>query len=60
MGRLIDADEFEKRIKPYDTEDPIDKALYNFAHGKLVETPSAEKTGKWQYNDEAYPYENPY
>lgn len=40
--RLIDADEYEKRIKPYDTEDPMDKALYNFAHGKLIETSTAQ------------------
>lgn len=42
MGRLIDVDEFEKRIKPYDTEDDIDKALYNFAHYHLVTTPTAQ------------------
>ena len=47
MGRLIDAEEYEKRIKPYDTEDVMDKALYNFAHRKLIETPTAVKTGKW-------------
>ncbi|MBQ6482731.1 MAG: hypothetical protein IJI45_16605 [Anaerolineaceae bacterium] len=40
--RLIDADEYEKRIKPYDTEDIMDKALYNFAHNKLITTPSAQ------------------
>lgn len=40
--RLIDADEYEKRIKPYDTEDDMDKALYNFAHDKLVTTPTAQ------------------
>ena len=48
--RLIDADEYEKRIKPYDTEDDMDKALYNFAHYHLVTTPSVQlerKTGKW-------------
>lgn len=46
--RLIDADEYEKRIKPYDTEDVMDKALYNFAHGKLIETSTAEpRKGKW-------------
>ena len=49
MGRLIDADEYEKRIKPYDTEDVMDKALYNFAHRQLIATPTAEKTGKWEY-----------
>jgi len=48
MGRLIDTDEYEKRIKPYDTEDAMDKALYNFAHDKLVTTPTAQpKTGRW-------------
>lgn len=35
-------DEYEKRIKPYDTEDVMDKALYNFAHNHLVTTPSAQ------------------
>ena len=44
MGRLIDADEYEKRIKPYDTEDVMDKALYNFAHEKLITTSTAEPT----------------
>ena len=42
MGRLIDVDEYEKRIKPYDTEDVMDKALYNFAHDHLVTTPTAQ------------------
>ena len=45
--RLIDADEYEKRIKPYDTEDAMDKALYNFAHTHLIETSTVEKKGKW-------------
>ncbi|MBR2561237.1 MAG: DUF551 domain-containing protein, partial [Eubacterium sp.] len=43
MGRLIDADEYEQRIKPYDTEDVMDKALYNFAHGKLITTSTAQQ-----------------
>lgn len=47
MGRLIDADEYEKRIKPYDTEDVMDKALYNFSHTKLLSTPTARPNGKW-------------
>ena len=49
--RLIDADEYEKRIKPYDTEDSMDKALYNFAHYHLITTPSEQserKQGKWK------------
>ena len=43
MGRLIDTDEYEKRIKPYDTEDVMDKALYNFAHNNLITTPTAQQ-----------------
>lgn len=49
--RLIDADEYEKRIKPYDTEDDMDKALYNFAHYHLVTTPSAQPDeNKYEYH----------
>lgn len=51
MGRLIDTDEYEKRIKPYDTEDVMDKALYNFAHNNLITTPTAQperKNGQWE------------
>lgn len=40
--RYIEADEFEKRIKPYDTDDPVDKAMYNFALNKMLCTPTAE------------------
>lgn len=51
MKRYIDTDEFEKRIKPYDTDDHMDKALYNFAHNKMMDTPTADvverKVGKW-------------
>jgi hypothetical protein len=49
--RLIDADEYEKRIKPYDTEDDMDKALYNFAHYHLVTTPSAQPFHNITMND---------
>jgi hypothetical protein len=38
--RLIDAEEFEKRIKPYDTTDTMDKALYNFAHNQVICMPT--------------------
>ena len=39
--RLIDADEFERRIKRYDTTDYADKALYNFAHNEMITMPTA-------------------
>ena len=38
--RLIDADEFERRIKKYDTTDYADKALYNFAHNEMITMPT--------------------
>ena len=54
MPRYIKTDEFEKRIKPYDTNDPVDKALYNFAHNKMMDTSTADvverKRGKWKLN----------
>lgn len=46
----ISREEFERRIKPYDTQDPMDKALYNFAHNILISCPSVqpeEYTGHW-------------
>lgn len=46
----ISREDFEKRIKPYDTEDDMDKALYNFAHNTLICCPSVkpkEKVGRW-------------
>lgn len=58
MKRYIDANEFEKRIKPYDTDDIIDRALYNFAHNKMMEAPTADVRenvhGKWLYTDDLY------
>lgn len=46
----ISREEFERRIKPYDTEDKTDKALYNFAHNTLIGCPSVTpqpKRGHW-------------
>ena len=40
--RLIDADEFEKRISEYNTTDITDSILYNFAHSKLISMPTIQ------------------
>ena len=42
MTRYINADEFEKRIKQYDTDDPIDKGLYNFARNLMMFTSTVD------------------
>lgn len=42
MMRYVSEDEFEKRIKPYDTDDPIDKAFYTFAHNIMLCTSTAD------------------
>lgn len=44
--RLIDADEFERRIKRYDTTDYADKALYNFAHNEMITMPTVDVLDK--------------
>jgi len=41
MKEFIDREEFLKRIKPYDTSDKKDKALYNFALSEMMGTPNA-------------------
>lgn len=52
MSDYISREEFENRIKPYDTSDSTDKALYNFAHNTLICCPSADVRenihGEWE------------
>lgn len=38
--RLIDADAMMKRLKAWDTNDAIDKALYNFTSCRISEAPT--------------------
>lgn len=48
--RLIDADEMIKRLQEWNTDDAMDKALYNFTMHRILEQPTIEperKTGKW-------------
>ena len=52
--RLIDADEFERRIKRYDTTDYADKALYNFAHNEMITMPTVDVLNKIRAEIEDY------
>lgn len=56
MNRYIDTDDFEKLIKPYNTDDIIDGALYNFAHNHMMDTPTADVRenvhGEWIKNED--------
>lgn len=49
--RLIDADEMIKRLQEWNTNDAMDKALYNFTMHRILEQPTIEpkrKTGEWR------------
>lgn len=52
--RLIDADAMMKRLKKWDTNDAIDKALYNFALSRVLEAPTVvperKRPGHWILN----------
>ena len=48
--RAIDADEMIKRLQEWNTNDAMDKALYDFTMHRILEQPTIEperKTGKW-------------
>lgn len=61
MSDYISRKEFENRIKPYDTSDSMDKALYNFVHNTLICCPSADVRenihGEWKRISPAGIYE---
>ena len=59
MARLIDADEFERRIKKYDTTYYADKALYNFAHNEMITMPTVCDIEQIRAEIEALPRELP-
>lgn len=40
--RLIDADEMLKRLESWNTDDEMDKALYNFTLSRIIEQPTVE------------------
>lgn len=50
MAEYIEREEFLKRIKPYDTEDKTDKALYNFALNQMMGTPNADVVEREKIN----------
>lgn len=53
MTRLIDADEMLKRLESWNTDDEMDKALYNFTLNRIIEQPTVKavpvRHGKWIY-----------
>ena len=42
MTRLIDADEMLKRLESWNTDDEMDKALYNFTLSRIIEQPTVD------------------
>ena len=42
MSRLIDADEMLKRLESWNTDDEMDKALYNFTLNRIIEQPTVD------------------
>lgn len=53
MTRPIDADEMLKRLESWNTDDDMDKALYNFTLNRIIEQPTVDaepvRHGKWDY-----------
>lgn len=53
MTRPIDADEMLKRLESWNTDDDMDKALYNFTLNRIIEQPTVDAEpvihGKWDY-----------
>lgn len=51
MTRLIDVDEMLKRLESWNTDDEMDKALYNFTLSRIIEQPPVDavpvRHGKW-------------
>lgn len=45
--RLIDADKMAKRLEEWNTADPMDKALYNFAMSRINEQPTVQPEPHW-------------
>ena len=51
MTRLIDADEMLKRLESWNTDDEMDKALYNFTLSRIIEQPTVDVIPvQWLYD----------
>lgn len=49
--RLIDADEMLKRLESWNTDDEMDKALYNFTLSRIIEQPPVDAIPvEWLYD----------
>lgn len=60
MTRLIDAGEMLKRLESWNTDDEMDKALYNFTLSRIIEQPTVDaepvRHGKWIYGNDFHWY----
>ena len=53
--RLIDADEMLKRFEEWNTDDGMDRALYNFALHRIIEQPTVTPEPQWILCSERLP-----
>ena len=58
--RPIDADAMLDRLEEWNTDDPIDKALYNFAWNRIIEQPTIESEQRWIPVGEKLPEDDDY
>ena len=54
--RLVDADAMKKRLEEWNTSDPMDNTLYNFALNRIIEQPTIDPVRKGRkINQHSYP-----
>ncbi len=63
--RLIDADKIMKRLEAWNTNDPMDQALYRFALSRILEAPTVdaipiEWIKRWVNSHSTYCYDYDY
>lgn len=58
--RLIDADEIMKRLRAWNTDDPMDQALYRFALSRILEARTVEAVPVVRCKDCKHYYADPW